>query len=356
MDNKKPLIHDYNLHEIGTIVRSINQPDFRAAQIWQGLYQQLWTKPEQFSSLPKEIRNLLHEEYCFFSLETINTIESFDGSTIKSLFQLRDGKSIETVLMKYKQRRTLCISTQVGCSAGCVFCATGQMGFKRNLSVGEIIEQVIYYSNILKFSNEKLTNIVIMGMGEPFLNYDRTMKVIDILNNDKGYNFGARRFTISTVGIVPGIRRFTSEKRQVNLAVSLHSIDEKSRNSLIPINKKYPLSELADACLEYVIQTKRRISFEWAVINGVNDSVKDALELANWLLKFKIGNTNYSHVNLIPLNPTEGYQGTRSSREKVELFKDTITQKGISCTVRLRRGIDVYAGCGQLSTYNLNDR
>jgi 23S rRNA (adenine2503-C2)-methyltransferase len=227
------------------------------------------------------------------------------------------------------------------------------MGFSRNLSAGEIIEQVIYYSNILKNTGEKLTNIVIMGMGEPFLNYANTLKAIDILNDEDGYKLGARRFTVSTVGIIPGIRRFTAEKRQVNLAISLHSVNDDTRSSLIPINRKYPLAELADACLEYINQTKRRISFEWAVINGVNDSVNDAAELSNWLNKFRIGNNNYSHVNLIPLNPTDGYQGTSPAVSKVNQFKDIIVQRGFPCTIRVRRGIDVYAGCGQLSAVNL---
>lgn len=353
MTKGKPLIYDHQFAEIDAFVLSVNQPSYRTKQIWLGLYHQFWTGVDQFSTLPKSFRGILEDKYLFSSLENVTTVRSSDESTWKSLFNLRDRKTIETVLMKYNERNTLCVSSQSGCAVGCVFCATGQMGFVRNLSAGEIIEQVVYFSNVLRNTEEKITNIVIMGMGEPFLNYDNTLKAIDILNDEAGYKLGSRRFTISTVGIIPGIRRFASEKRQVNLAISLHSANDETRSSLIPINQKYPLSDLADACLEYIKQTKRRISFEWAMINGVNDSPKDAVELTDWLNNFKIDNTNYSHVNLIPLNPTEGYKGIRASVEKVNKFRELIIQRGVPCTVRVRRGIDVYAGCGQLSAVNL---
>jgi len=251
--------------------------------------------------------------------------------------------------MRYAKRRTLCISTQAGCAMGCVFCATGQMGFKRQLTSGEIIEQVIFYARQLAMSQEQVTNIVVMGMGEPFHNYDATMSAIKRLNDPKGYNLGARRFTISTVGLVPGIRRFTSEHSQINLAISLHAADDVLRSKLLPINKKYPIQELISACLEYVQITHRRLSFEWALIQGVNDSEEQAQLLAKLLILFRIGGSILCHVNVIPLNPTHKYSGQASTHERAHAFKDSLERSGIPCTIRLRRGIEIQAGCGQLA-------
>src|SRR4030042_6089782 len=206
--------------------------------------------------------------------------------------------------MRYNNRRALCISTQAGFSMGCVFCATGQMGFSRQLTSGEIVEQVIYYARQLALDHEQVTNIVVMGMGEPFHNYDATLSAIERLNNPQGFNLGARRFTISTVGLVPGIRRFTQEHSQINLAISLHAADDTLRSQLLPINKKYPLEQLFSACLEYVQVTRRRLSFEWALIQGVNDTPEQAHLLAQRLRIFRIGGSILCHVNLIQLNPT----------------------------------------------------
>jgi 23S rRNA (adenine2503-C2)-methyltransferase len=242
-----------------------------------------------------------------------------------------------------KNRRTLCISTQAGCAMGCVFCATGQMGFKRNLTSGEILTQVLHYARLLKERNEVVTNIVLMGMGEPFHNYDNTMQAIDRLNDSNGFNFGARRFTISTVGLVPQIRRFADEKRQINLAISLHAADDESRVAMLPVNKKYNIDEVISACHYYVAQTHRRITFEWALINGVNDTPEVAKKLGGRLKGLMC------HVNAIPLNPTVGYKGQATSRERAVKFKESLEQAGIPCTIRMRRGIDIQAGCGQLA-------
>jgi 23S rRNA (adenine2503-C2)-methyltransferase len=227
---------------------------------------------------------------------------------------------------------------------GCVFCATGQMGFKRNLSSGEIIEQVIYYARELARENKVVTNIVIMGMGEPFHNYEAVMSAIDRLNDPRGLNLGARRFTISTVGVVPMIRQFATEKRQVNLAISLHAANDTLRSKLLPINRRYPLQDLMQACRDYVSMTNRRLSFEWALIQGVNDSPTDARELAS-LVKGLL-----CHVNIIPLNPTTEYDGKPTTRENAEVFKNILESSGVPCTIRLRRGIDIRAGCGQLAS------
>jgi 23S rRNA (adenine2503-C2)-methyltransferase len=281
----------------------------------------------------------------FNVLTLVTTLASSDRQTVKSLFKLPDGKSIEAVLMRYNKRNTLCISSQAGCAMGCVFCATGQMGFKRHLSSGEIVAQVMYYARQLNDENNVVTNIVLMGMGEPFHNYENTLDAIDRLNDQEGYALGARRFTISTVGLVPAIRRFAAEKRQINLAISLHAADDDLRSSMLPVNKRYPIDELLLACREYIAVTGRRVTFEWALINEVNDTPEQAILLAKKLKGM------LCHVNAIPLNPTMGYSGQATSHARAELFKKILEEHGISCTIRLRRGIDIQAGCGQLASY-----
>jgi 23S rRNA (adenine2503-C2)-methyltransferase len=226
---------------------------------------------------------------------------------------------------------------------GCVFCATGQMGFKRHLTSGEIAAQVLYYAHLLSQEGLQVTNIVVMGMGESFHNYTNTLSAIDRLNDPLGYNFGARRFTISTSGLVPAIRRFSDERRQFNLAVSLHAVDDDLRSSMMPINKKYNVEELLDACHYYIDRTGRRLTFEWALINGVNDTPEQARKLSQKLKGM------LCHVNAIPLNPTNGYSGKSTTHERAVAFKGALDQAGIPCTIRIRRGIDIQAGCGQLA-------
>ena len=340
----KPSIFDLDYSDITEFVNSEREPSYRADQIWQGLYKNLWQYPACFSYLPASLINKLSEIYTFSRLTPINQITSKDNQTTKVLFRLPDQKTIETVLMSYNKRRTLCISTQVGCAMGCVFCATGQMGYARNLSSGEIVEQVLFFIRNLAETQQKITHIVMMGMGEPFHNYDAMMEAIDRLNHKQGLNFGARRFTISTVGIAPAIKKFAGENRQVNLAVSLHAADDQLRSSLLPINRKYPLDELLDACKFYVSTTRRRISFEWALINEVNDD-----QIQADLLAKKISGI-LCHVNLILLNPTQSYPGKAGSQSKAVAFKSRLEQHGIPCSIRLRRGIDIRAGCGQLAS------
>lgn len=339
----KRLIYDLDYAELEVLIKDWQQPSFRARQIWEGLYKNFWRKAEEFTTLPASLRHQMAQTFRFSALEPVQVLQSSDRETTKTLFQLADGKAIEAVLMKYEKRRTLCISTQAGCAMGCVFCATGQMGFKRNLSSGEIVEQVIYYARLLHEEGEMVTNVVLMGMGEPFHNYEATMAAIDRLNHPLGMNLGARRFTISTVGLVPMIRRFAAEQRQVNLAISLHAADDELRTSMLPINKKYPLNELMQACRDYVAQTHRRLTFEWALIQNVNDSVETARKLAHLLEGL------LCHVNVIPLNPTRKYAGKGSTRERALAFKAELERHGIPCTIRIRRGIDIQAGCGQLA-------
>jgi len=342
MDARR-LIYDLDFAELNATLLAWGEPAYRAQHIWQGLYQHLWGSPEQFTALPKRLRGQLENAFSFSSLQPGVSLESQDAQTRKTLFHLPDGRVLEAVLMRYARRRTLCISSQSGCAMGCVFCATGQMGFGRNLSSGEIVEQVLYYARLLRNQGETVTNVVVMGMGEPFHNYEATLAAIDRLNHPQGFNLGARRFTISTVGIVPAIRRFTAEGRQVNLAVSLHAADDELRSSLLPVNRKYPLDELLSACGEYVEKTRRRITFEWALIQGVNDDPEQARKLAYRLAGM------LCHVNVIPLNPTRQYSGAAATRQRAQAFCATLEQHGIPCSLRLRRGIDIQAGCGQLA-------
>jgi 23S rRNA (adenine2503-C2)-methyltransferase len=365
------LIHDLPLPTLTSFLAEWGEPAYRAQQIWQGLYQHYYNSPAEFTNLSLSLRTKLVENLHFEALKSISQLASRDHQTVKTLFRLHDGQTIEAVLMRYgdpassgaersrdavsttglrpfaqrgkKQgRRTLCISTQVGCAMGCVFCATGQMGFKRHLSSGEIVAQVMYYARQLHEKGEKVTNVVVMGMGEPFHNYDNTMAAIDRLNNPQGYNFGARRFTISTVGLVPAIRRFTEEMRQVNLAISLHAADDALRSSMLPVNKKYPIDEILAASREYISTTGRRVTFEWALIRDINDTPEQARMLATKLSGL------LCHVNVIPLNPTQGYPGQPTTRQRAEKFKEILEQAGVACTIRLRRGIEIQAGCGKL--------
>jgi 23S rRNA (adenine2503-C2)-methyltransferase len=343
MDVSKRLFYDLDFPELLEIIQSWKEPAYRATQIWQGVYQHLWYHVEDFSTLSKQLREKLFNTFSFSSLLPARVLKSKDGETVKTLFHLPDAKAIEAVLMEYDERRTLCISTQAGCAMGCVFCATGQMGFQRNLTAGEIVEQVLYYARILASQNERVTNVVVMGMGEPFHNYSATLSAIDRLNHPEGFNLGARRFTISTVGLVPAIKRFADEKRQINLAISLHSATDETRSPMMPVNRKYPISDLMEVCRYYVEKTGRRITFEWALILNVNDTLEDARTLAR-LLKGLL-----CHVNIIPLNPTRKFQGQATTRERAEAFRDELDKAGIPCTIRIRRGIDIQAGCGQLA-------
>jgi 23S rRNA (adenine2503-C2)-methyltransferase len=353
-------LYDLNYEDLLKLCKTWGEPDYRVDQIWSGLYQHLWSSLDDFTTLPKGLKQKLGESFLdHVSVESIkpsltkfnpiSVLRSNDGETVKTLFQLSEKKQIEAVLMRYNNRRTLCISTQAGCAMGCVFCATGQMGFQHSLSSGEIVEQVLYYARELASKNEQVTNIVVMGMGEPFHNYDATMNAIERLNDPKGFNLGARRFTISTVGLVPGIRRFTNEHSQINLAISLHAAEDTLRSQLLPINKKYPLDELISACLEYVQKTHRRLSFEWALIQGVNDTPEQANQLIQRLRIFRFKGSILCHVNVIPLNPTKKYAGHASTRESALAFQEILENAGIPCTIRLRRGIEIQAGCGQLA-------
>lgn len=343
MIDNKPLIYDLKKEDLKTWFKEQGQPEFRADQVWTALYHNYRASAEEITTLPKDLRETLADNYSFTALMPIQAIKSQDGKTIKTLLKLRDANLIEAVLMYYEDRRTLCVSSQSGCGIGCSFCATGQMGFRRNLSSGEIVAQVLYYARILDENDEQVTNIVMMGMGEPFQNYQNLMEALDRLNDPEAVGLGARRITISTVGLVPKIRQFADEDTQYNLAISLHTVDDDLRSELIPINKRYSVDLLLEACRYYVKKTNRRITFEYALIQGVNDSLDDAKALAE-----KVGDM-LCHVNLIPLNPTEGFSQQPSNALQAEAFREMLEEYNIPCTIRLRRGIEIQAGCGQLA-------
>jgi len=341
-----PLIYDYQHSELTSLFESWGDPPYRAEQLWQGLYKHFWNSPEQFTTLPQNLRLKLADHFFFDGLTPVIKLASSDKNTIKTLFKLHDGLAIEAVLMLYEKRRTICISTQIGCAMGCVFCATGQMGFKRHLSKGEIIAQVLFFARELLITGDVITNVVIMGMGEPFHNYANTLNAIKQLNDPEGFNLGSRRFTISTVGLVPAIRKFAMEKSQVNLAISLHAANDSLRSSLLPINKTYPIDEILDVAREYVSITKRRITFEWALVNDVNDTPEQAHLLGSKLKGL------LCHVNAIPLNPTKTYEGKATTHQRAHQFKSILNTYGVPCTIRLRRGVEINAGCGQLAINN----
>jgi 23S rRNA (adenine2503-C2)-methyltransferase len=335
LDLTKPQLVDY--------LAGLGQPKYRADQVWQWLYQKYADRFEVMSNLPRPLREQLAARASITPLKPAATMASADGYTLKTLFALPDREEIEAVLMGYDDdRRTLCISTQAGCAMGCPFCATGQMGFRRNLSAGEIVAQVLDYARSLAETNERVTNIVFMGMGEPLANYAATWEAVRRLNDPEGFGLGARHMTISTVGLVPAMRRMSQEPEQVGLAVSLHASTDEVRDVLVPLNRRYPIAMLMHACRDYIATTRRRITFEYALMDGLNDSDAQAEQLAG-LIKGML-----CHVNLIPLNPTPDSPYSGSPDERVYAFRDRLQAAGIPTTVRLRRGIDIQAGCGQL--------
>lgn len=335
-------LYDLTFQELGGMFTIWGQPAFRAKQVWEWVYKHKVASIDQMTNLPAALRERMAAEMRL-GVMTIEAERVAQDGTIKRLYRLQDGQLIESVLMLYDDnRRTACISTQAGCAMGCVFCATGQMGFARNLTSGEIIEQAIHFARLLEADGERLSNVVLMGMGEPLHNYDATLQAIELMIAPDGLGIGQRHITLSSVGLVPAIRRFAEEGLQVGLAISLHAATNEERTALLPVNKRWPISEVLDACRYYIEKTGRRVTFEWALINGKNDSVEEASRLGN-LLKGLL-----CHVNVIPLNPTSGYEGRPSDSTRVQAFMDMLKAYGVSSSVRVRRGIDIEAGCGQL--------
>ena len=345
-ENDKISLLELTYAEVGSLLKELNQPAFRTKQIWQWVYRSLATDFDQMANLPRALREKLETHASILPYRTLEEVISKDGQTRKALLELGDRETIECVLMRYEHRRTACISTQVGCPIGCTFCATGQAGLRRNLSAGEIILQALHVArmarNFAPPSERPLTNIVYMGMGEPLLNFDATWHSIQVLTDESGFGLGARRITISTAGVVPGILRLAKQPLQIRLALSLHAPNDTMRDQLVPLNRRYPIAVLMDALHEYVNATGRRITIEYALIDGINDHRKLASELVELIAGLPV------HVNLIPVNPVKGTPFQPSPHFRVNGFAEVLHGRGISCTVRLRRGADAEAGCGQL--------
>ena len=323
-----------------------------AARVWRYLYRELVADVAEMLALPARLRSRLEADAIVPSLVVAEETPSRDGLTRKYLLELGDGQRVETVQMHFRGRATACLSSQVGCALGCVFCATGQMGFTRNLSTSEIVAQAVHVARALggdsrpgttRDRGHTVSNIVLMGMGEPLLNYDAVMRAINILRDSGGLAIGAKQITLSTVGVVPGIIRLADERRPRSLAVSLHAATQDERAALVPAARTWPLDALLDACRYYTSRLERRIFFEWTLIEGRNDSPEQARALAELLRGIP------AQVNLIPLNPTVGYDGAPGRSEAAARFAQILRESGLPVSIRQRRGLDIAAGCGQLA-------
>jgi 23S rRNA (adenine2503-C2)-methyltransferase len=335
-------IYEYSKEELTSYLSG--EPAYRLEQLWHGLWSDALGL-EEITTIPKSLRADLRQHFPE-SLRVVNDVESDHGATRKWVFALEDGETIETVLMHYDDRVTVCISSQAGCAMGCTFCATGQAGYSGQLSVGQVVEQVMFATRAA--APARLSNVVFMGMGEPLANYATTVGVVRRLNEYRGLS--ARHLTVSTVGVAPAIERLAQEGLPITLAVSLHAANDDTRNELVPLNRRYPLERLHEACRTWIEQTGRRISFEWALIDGVNDTDTAVSELADYALSLG------AHVNLIPLNPTPGYLVRGSSTQRVREFRDALVSQGVNATVRNTRGRSIAAACGQLATVTKKQR
>ena len=337
-------IKDYNLEELKKEMIELGEKPFRAEQIFKWVHQEKVKTFEEMTNLSLELRKKLEENYTMCNYKILKKQESKDG-TIKYLFDVLDGNAIETVLMRYHHGNSICVSSQIGCKMGCKFCASTGINFIRSLTSGEIVEQIIA---VEQDTGEKISNIVFMGIGEPFDNYDNVVNAIRIINNPKGLNIGARHISISTSGIVPKIYQLAEENIQCTLSISLHATSNEKRSSMMPVNNAYPLEELMKACKEYIKKTNKRISFEYALAKDNNDNLQDAKELVK-LLKGML-----CHVNLIPINKIENGKFDKSSNENIMKFRDYLNDHGIVATIRRELGSDIDAACGQLRRKELN--
>ncbi|WP_152392321.1 23S rRNA (adenine(2503)-C(2))-methyltransferase RlmN [Paenibacillus guangzhouensis] len=342
----KPFIYDFTLEELQTWAKENGESAFRAAQIFDWIYVKRVNSFEQMSNLSKELRHKLEEQFQFVTLKEITKYESKDG-TVKFLFGLHDEHAIETVVMKHNYGNSVCVTTQVGCRVGCTFCASTLGGLKRNLTAGEIVAQVVQAQKILDTRGERVSSIVIMGTGEPFENYDETMKFLRLMIHEKGLNIGQRHITVSTSGIVPNIYKFADENTQINLAISIHAPNDALRSKLMPVNRRFPFNDVMDALRYYLAKTGRRITFEYALIGGVNDRPEHAEELAD-VIKDML-----CHVNLIPVNHVPERNYVRTPRNDIFEFQRILERKGINATIRREQGHDIAAACGQLRAKHL---
>jgi 23S rRNA (adenine2503-C2)-methyltransferase len=354
---------DLNYDEVKNLVAGLGQKAFRADQLLNWVYTRLAGSFEEMSDLPVDLRRQLEAAARLYTFSVVDEKNTSDARTRKTLFKLTDGQTIESTLMFYensgsgRERRTVCVSTQVGCPMGCLFCATGQQGFVRNLTAGEIIEQVLYFARQVaqqvnseerEIDRKPITNVVFMGMGEPLANYDNLRKAVEMLNFKRGLQLGVRQITLSTAGIVPMIKRLADENWHLELAVSLHAASDKLRDRLMPVNRTYPLKQLIPACREYLDKTGRRPTFEYALFQGVNDSDDDARQLGILLMGLNCS------VNLIVGNPTAGWEYRSSTLLQAQAFQKQLFAAGVFNTIRVSRGTDIEAGCGQLRSRYLN--
>lgn len=338
-------IKDYDLEELKNELKQIGEKPFRAEQIFKWLYQDKVKEFDEMTNLSLQLREKLKENYTICNYKILKKQKSKDG-TIKYLFDVLDGNAIETVLMSYHHGYSLCVSSQIGCKMGCKFCASTGINFIRNLTSGEIVEQILAVEQDEKI---RISNVVFMGIGEPLDNYDNVVNAIRIINNQKGLSIGARHISISTSGLVPKIYKLAEENIQCTLSISLHASNNEKRSSMMPVNNRYPIEELMQACKDYIKKTNRRISFEYALAKDNNDNLDDAKELIK-LLKGML-----CHVNLIPINKIENGQFDKSSNENIMKFRDFLNDHGIVATIRRELGSDIDAACGQLRRKNLKE-
>ncbi|MCK8826906.1 23S rRNA (adenine(2503)-C(2))-methyltransferase RlmN [Natroniella acetigena] len=325
--------------ELEELMTDLDQPSFRVKQLFNWIYNQKVAQVTEMKNLPKELRNKLQQVAKIEEFTVLNRQVSEDG-TEKYLFKLADGEKIETVYLPNQDgRKSLCISSQVGCAMGCNFCATGLQGLSRNLTAGEIVNQILMLERL---KEERISNVVLMGMGEPLANYAQVLKAIRLINHEAGLNIGSRKITLSTCGLAPEIKQLADEELQLTLAISLHAPTDQLRSQMMPINQRYPLKDLLAACDYYIKQTGRRVSFEYALVEGVNDSQDLARKLATLLSGV------LAHVNLIPINPVQEFEYNKPHRKAIKMFKEQLEMKNIPVTVRVERGADIDAACGQL--------
>lgn len=337
----KESIYSLSLEQLKNWLIENGEKPFRAAQIYEWLYEKRVSSYDEMTNLPKSLREKLNEHFTLSTLSVITKQQSKDG-TIKFLFELQDGFSIETVLMRHNYGNSVCVTTQVGCRIGCTFCASTLGGLKRHLLTGEIVEQVVKVQQTLDEVGERVSHVVIMGIGEPFDNYDAMMNFLKVINHEKGLNIGARHITVSTSGIIPKIYQFADEQLQINFALSLHAPNQELREKLMPIARAYKLDKLMEAIRYYTEKTGRRVSFEYGLFGGVNDSIEHAEELSKLIKGIKC------HVNLIPVNYVPERDYVRTPRDQIFAFEKTLKKNGINVTIRREHGSDIDAACGQL--------
>lgn len=364
MSDESPHIYDLRPEELEQLLATLGQPPFRARQIMRQAYQNLVIQPSLMTDLPRPLRDQLTSALRWQTLKLARVLVADEGLTRKALFHLPGGEVIETVLMVYPDRATVCVSTQAGCAMGCVFCATGRLGLLKNLTSGQIVEQAVWAARELRellaeqpsaTTVDRISNIVFMGMGEPFANYDRWWQAVEQIHHPHGLNLGARNHTVSTVGLPQGIRRLANERLPINLAISLHAPDDELRSAMMPVNQRFPLADLMAATREYVATTNRRVSFEYVLLQHRNDEPHHAVALAKLLCgQGPLGALggmplHLAHVNLIPWNPVPGMPLGRSEWGRVLAFQEELQSRGVACTVRIERGVAIAAACGQLA-------